>query len=204
MEAMDAPLAPYLYVIAGPNGTGKTTFAETFLPHFAGCGRFVNADWIAKGLSAFEPETVAFRAGRLMLEEIRRLRSEHVSFAFETTLSGKTYLAFIRESRRVGYSVHLIYLWPGTVATTLARIAQRVRLGGHDIPEADVHRRFLRTLQNLFQHYMAAVDSWTIIDNSAGKLVKIAYEMGSQREILVPEAYASLEQMSIGHDSAEG
>jgi len=150
--------SPYVYIIAGPNGAGKTTFAEVFLPHFAGCGRFVNADWIAKGLSAFEPEAAAFRAGRLMLEETRRLKDERVSFAFETTLAGKTYLPFIQELRADGYSVHLIYLWPGSLEATLDRIANRVRLGGHAIPEADVRRRFHRTLHNLFQHYMGAVD----------------------------------------------
>ncbi len=192
--------APYVYIIAGPNGAGKTTFAEEFLPHFAGCGRFVNADWIAKGLSAFEPEAAAFRAGRLMLEEIHRLADEQVSFAFETTLSGKTYLSFIRKLKKKGYSVHLIYLWPGSLQTTLERIVERVRMGGHDIPETDVRRRFLRTLRNLFRHYMQAVDSWTIFDNSAGKLAKIAYAMGRQRDILVRQVYESLLQLSAEDD----
>lgn len=143
---------------------------------------------------------MAFRAGRLLLEEIRRLKAEHASFAFETTLSGKTYLPFIRDLREAGYSVHLIYLWPGSVETTLQRILKRVRLGGHDIPEADVRRRFRRTLRNLFQNYMAAVDSWTIFDNSAGKLDKIAYEVSGQGEILVPAVYTSLLEMSTCHD----
>ena len=106
---MESP-GPYVYIIAGPNGTGKTTFAESFFPRFAHCGRFINADWIAKGLSAFDPHAVAFRAGRIMLEELRRLAEERVSFAFETTLSGKTYLSLISDLQRYGYTVHLIFL----------------------------------------------------------------------------------------------
>ncbi len=191
---------PYVYIIAGPNGAGKTTFAETFLPHFAGCGRFVNADWIARGLAAFQPEAVAFRAGRLLLEEIRRLKDERVSFAFETTLSGKTYLPFIRELRADGYSVHLIYLWPGSMETTLDRIAERVRSGGHDIPEVDVRRRFLRTLRNLFEHYLAAVDSWIIYGNSSGELVRIANELAGELTVLVPDTFARLREWSSAHD----
>src|SRR5687768_1046122 len=103
---------PYVYLVAGPNGSGKTTFARTFLPHFEHCFRFLNADLIASGLAPFAPETVALKAGRLLLEEVRRFENERVSFALETTLSGKTYLSLVERLRRNKYSVHLIYLWP--------------------------------------------------------------------------------------------
>jgi len=155
-----------LYIIAGPNGAGKTTFAREFLPHYAECKQFVNADLIAGGLSPFLPEAAAIRAGRLLLEQIRILSEKKEDFGFETTLSGVTYVPFLRRLKAQGYSIHLFFLWIPSVGIALARIADRVRKGGHDVPEKVVHRRFRKGLYNLFKLYRPLLDSWTLFDNS--------------------------------------
>jgi len=125
-----------LYVIAGPNGAGKTTFARKFLPNYAKCKNFVNADLIAAGMSPFSPETAAVRAGRLMLDEIRFFSERRASFAFETTLSGRTNLRLIHKLRANGYRIHLFFLMVSSIEVALSRIKERVVKGGHDVPEA--------------------------------------------------------------------
>src|SRR5260370_12649857 len=114
-------MSPSVYIIAGPNGAGKTTFAREFLPHYADCKNFINADLIAQGLSPFSPEAAAFAAGRLMIEEIQRLAKRGDDFGFETTLSGTTYLELIRRLRERGYAVHIFFLWVSEVALSLSR-----------------------------------------------------------------------------------
>lgn len=123
-----------IVIIAGPNGAGKTTFAREFLPNEAGCPVFVNADLIAAGLSPFQPQTETFRAGRLMLEEIARHAAEGRNFAFETTLSGRTYLPMISAWRASGFTVKLIFLSLATSEEAIERVAMRVAQGGHDVP----------------------------------------------------------------------
>jgi predicted ABC-type ATPase len=153
-----------ILVIAGPNGAGKTTFARSFLPAEAGCLRFINADLIAAGLSPFAPEAAAVRAGRLMLEEIADCARRGESFAFETTLAGLGYLAHIRLWRAQGYHVSLYFLELPSADFAVARVAQRVRQGGHHIPEEVVRRRFAAGLRNLEQAYKPAVDAWARYD----------------------------------------
>jgi predicted ABC-type ATPase len=160
---------PKLYVIAGPNGSGKTTFAEKFLPHYVDCFEFINADLIAKGLSPFLPAKVAIKAGKILLEQISDCSRRKVDFAFETTLSGKSYLNLFRQAKNHGYALHLFFLWLPTVQLALARIADRVRKGGHDIPECDVRRRFARGLKNLFHVYQPLFDTWSVFDNSTSE-----------------------------------
>lgn len=157
---------PKLYVIAGPNGSGKTTFAEKFLPGYADCFEFINADMIAKGLSPFIPSKVAIKAGKILLDQIADCSRRKVNFAFETTLSGKSYLNLFRRIKQHGYEIHMFFLWIPTVKLALARISDRVRKGGHDIPEHDVRRRFARGLKNLFHAYRPLFDTWSIFDNS--------------------------------------
>ena len=167
---------PQLYIIAGPNGAGKTTFAEEFLPNFADCLEFVNADMIAKGLSPFAPERAAWRAGRLMLEHIAELLQRRVDFAFETTLSGRNYVKTLREARSLGYSTHLFFLWVPSVDLSIARVADRVQRGGHDIPEDVVRRRFNKGIHNLFHYYRPLLTSWMLFDNSSSERHLIATE----------------------------
>lgn len=154
-----------ILIIAGPNGAGKTTFARAFLPEEARCPRFINADLIAAGLSPFAPETAAIRAGRLMLEEIAACVKGDESFALETTLAGLGYVRQIRQWRRQGYHVSLFFLSLPDAETAIARVAERVRQGGHNIPEAVIRRRFAAGLKNLEQSYKAEVDAWAVYDN---------------------------------------
>ena len=154
-------------IIAGPNGAGKTTFAREFLPNEAGCPVFVNADLIAAGLAPFAPEAAAVQAGRLMLAELERHFEAGQSFAFETTLSGRAYLRHISRWQAAGYRVELIFLQLASADEAVARVAQRVKQGGHHIPEPVIRRRFEAGLDNLQSHYAPVVDEWAIYDNSA-------------------------------------
>jgi predicted ABC-type ATPase len=154
-----------IVIIAGPNGAGKTTFAREFLPNEAGCPVFVNADLIAAGIAPFQPEAAAFRAGRLMLEEIARHAAEGRSFAFETTLSGLTYARMIDRWRADGYTVKLIFLSLTSPEEAIARVAMRVRQGGHHIPADTIRRRFEAGLVHFRDTYRARVDFWQLIDN---------------------------------------
>jgi predicted ABC-type ATPase len=153
-------------IIAGPNGAGKTTFAREFLPHEADLPLFINADLIAAGLSPFQPETVAIRAGRLMLEEIDRNAREGRSFAFETTLAGHSYARRIPRWRRAGYSVKLYFLSLNTPEDAVARVAERVRQGGHAVPEDVIHRRFASGVRNFLETYRQLVDYWQWFNNN--------------------------------------
>jgi len=127
---------PNLYIVAGPNGAGKTTFAREFLPNYADCRNFSNVDLIAAGLAPLAPQTAAFRAGRLVLEEIERFANQRADFGFETTLSGRAYLGLIRELKNKGYELHIFFVSMPNVAVALSRIKKRVLLGGHDVPES--------------------------------------------------------------------
>lgn len=156
-------------IIAGPNGAGKTTFAEEFLPKEAGCPRFVNADLIAAGLSPFAPEAAAIKAGRLMIGEILAFVAHRKSFSFETTLSGLNYLRHIGEWRALGYHVSLFFLSLPTADMAIARVAERVRQGGHDVPDAIIRRRFVSGRRNFDDRYRDAVDAWALYDNSGSE-----------------------------------
>ena len=160
---------PAVVAIAGPNGAGKTTFATEYLPNEAACPRFVNADLIAAGLNPFRPEEAAFRAGRLMLEEMEAYARAGRSFAFETTLSGRGHARRIREWRARGYRVRLVFLRLPTPELAIARVARRVALGGHGVPEEAIRRRFFRGWRNFKELYRGLVDDWKLYDN-AGKV----------------------------------
>ena len=153
-------------IIAGPNGAGKTTFAREFLPAEAGLPVFINADLIAAGFSPFAPEAAAFRAGRIMLEEIDRHASEGLSFAYETTLAGHNYLHRIDEWRAKGFAVKLIFLSLSTADEAIARVALRVRQGGHDVAPEVIRRRFAAGMRNFLEVYRTKVDFWQWYDNS--------------------------------------
>jgi predicted ABC-type ATPase len=158
--------AKKIIIIAGPNGAGKTTFARSFLPAEAQLPRFINADLIAAGLAPFAPETAAIKAGRLMLEEIEQCSRRGDSFAFETTLSGLSYLRHIARWRLQGYRVSLFFLTLPNAEIAIARVAERVRQGGHNIPESVIKRRFAAGWRNFERAYRAAVDDWAVYDNT--------------------------------------
>lgn len=155
-----------IIIIAGPNGAGKSTFAREFLPNEADCPIFVNADLIAAGLSPFNPESAARKAGRLMLEEIRQHFKQNHNFAFETTLAGRSYLRMIRDWRNQKYHVKLIFLALGSPDEAIARIAERVAQGGHYVPDDVVHRRFAAGLFNFETLYRHEVNVWRRYNNS--------------------------------------
>lgn len=165
---------PNLYIIAGCNGSGKTTASFTILPEILKCREFVNADEIARGLSPFQPEKVAIQAGKLMLRRIAELMHEKVDFAIETTLSTKTYLHTIKNARENGYEISLIFLWLENVQLAIDRVAFRVQKGGHNIPNDVVRRRYERGLFNFFNYFKFEVDNWSLFDNSQIPLKIIA------------------------------
>jgi predicted ABC-type ATPase len=162
----ELPSTKKIVIVAGPNGAGKTTFAREYLPQEADCPTFINADLIAAGLSPFQPDLAALRAGRLMLEELDRYAAEGRNFAFETTLSGRTYVRKIAAWRAAGYHIKLIYLGLSTPDEAVVRVAERVRQGGHDIPEPTIRRRFAAGLKNFLDVYRHRVDYWLWLDNS--------------------------------------
>lgn len=183
---------PNVYIIAGPNGAGKTTFAREFLPNFADCKNFINADLIAQGVSPFAAEEVAFRAGRLMLEEIERYAERGESFGFETTLSGRSYVSMIHQLKKRGYKVHFFFLWVPTVHLALTRVRARVLEGGHDVPQAVIRRRFDRSIRNFLLRYRSLGASWMLFDNSGATPSVVAFEKGTGPRIMNREIYDSL------------
>ena len=165
---------PNLYIIAGCNGAGKTTASYTVLPEMLNCQEFVNADNIAAGISPFNPTSVAVRAGRIMLSRIDELMDEGADFAFETTLSTKSYVSLIKEARALGYKITLVYFWLASPEEAMARVATRVSKGGHDIPQDVIKRRYYGGINNLFKLYQPICDYWLIVNNTNGKSEFIA------------------------------
>lgn len=155
-----------LYIISGCNGAGKTTASYTVLPEILDCREFVNADEIARGLSPFNPESVAVEAGRLMLSRIEELLSRNESFSIETTLATKSYINLVHRAQTQGYTVQLLFFWLNSPELALQRIAERVAKGGHNIPEPIARRRYVAGINNLFKLFMSEVDYWDIYDNS--------------------------------------
>lgn len=153
-------------VIAGPNGAGKTTFAREYLTKYAQVIPFINADLIASGLSPLRPQAASVAAGKLVLREIDRMMTERVSFAFESTLSGLTYAKRLARLKKAGYEVEIVFLQLPTPVLALQRIVSRVKQGGHNVPAADVRRRFKRGWENFQNVYRPLADSWAVYDNS--------------------------------------
>ncbi len=157
---------PNLYIIAGCNGAGKTTASFNVLPQILNCKEFVNADEIAKGLSPFCPESVAFQAGKLMLERIETLMGEGVSFAIETTLATRSYKNLVFRAKEKGYVVSLLFFWLESPEMACERVAKRVAEGGHNIPIETIYRRYYLGLENFFKIFMPIVDFWALYDNN--------------------------------------
>lgn len=173
---------PHVIVIAGSNGSGKSTAAPTLLKDTVHINDFVNADVIAQGLSAFQPEKAAMQAGRIMLDRIKTLAEENSDFAFETTLASRTFAGGIKKWKKRGYRFHLVFLWLKDVELAISRVADRIKMGGHSVPEETIRRRYKAGLMNFFNLYCPIADSWQLYDNSdADELSLIALK--SQDEV---------------------
>ena len=186
---------PKLYIIAGCNGAGKTTASYTVLPEMLGCREFVNADEIARGLSPFNPSSVAIEAGRLMLQRMDDLLHDGADFAFETTLATRSYVKFIESAHAKGYFVTLLYFWLPSPELAIERVAMRVQQGGHFIPSDVVRRRYRNSLHNLTSLYTPVCDLWAIYDNNAAdvEIRKIASgERDKHIRIEEPTLYAQI------------
>lgn len=190
------PANPNCYIIAGPNGAGKTTFATEFLPRFANCRNFINADLIARGLSPFDPDAGMLRAGRTVLERIAEFTEARTGFAFETTLSGRSYVPLLRGVKKAGFRLHMFYLWIPSPDLALLRIRDRVESGGHNVPERDVRRRFGRTLGNLFTLYRPLLDTLRFFDNSSDEPRLIFRDVAGKTDVLDLILYEKLFQQS--------
>ena len=175
---------PTLYIIAGCNGAGKTTASMTLLPEILNCKEFVNADSIASGLSPFQPETVSFEAGRLMIRRMNELMKQGETFAVETTLSSRHYLHFIRKCREAGFKTALIFYWLSSLQLAKQRVKLRVLKGGHGIPNDVIERRYHKGLENFFSLYKNTVDQWTFLDNSMTEPIPIAQRVTNNNEVI--------------------
>lgn len=172
-----------IYIIAGCNGAGKTTASFAILPEMLDCKEFVNADEIARGLSPFQPDTVAFEAGRIMLRRIDELMETGATFAFETTLATKSYSGKIKQAQRLGYKVTLLFFWLDSIELAIDRVATRVSEGGHNIPPDVIARRYKGGIRNLFSIYLPIVDEALIFDNTTA--AELIAEKTKESELIV-------------------
>lgn len=165
---------PDVIVLAGPNGAGKSTASEVLLRESMNVTEFVNADVIARGLSAFDPDGVSMAAGRIMLTRLRELAAERRDFAFETTLASRSFAPWLKQLIETGYSLKLFFFWLPSAEMAVRRVAERVRTGGHSVPEDAIRRRYERGMDNLFEFYLPIADEWFVIDSSIGGGAEIA------------------------------
>lgn len=179
---------PNLYIISGCNGAGKTTASFTILPEMLNCKEFVNADEIAKGLSPFQPESVSFQAGRIMLERIEELVNSGIDFAFETTLTTLSYVNTIKIAREKGYTITLLFFWLNDVNLAIERVKIRVSEGGHNIPEETIRRRYFRGANNLINKFIEYCDLWIVIDNSSKPFNFVAEGQGNTQILIHDES----------------
>ena len=189
---------PNLYIIAGCNGAGKTTASFNALPKMFDCKEFVNADEIARGISPFQPEKVAIQAGKIMLNRIEELLSRKTDFAIETTLTTTTYTKTIERAKASGYQVTLLFFWLNSVEIAIDRVKQRVKEGGHDIPEETIRRRYKRGIDNLLNIFSDICDNYLILDNSEGDSILISRKSGPFVEITNKKLFQQLKTQSNG------
>ncbi len=196
MNTSAPPKKPTVVVVAGPNGAVNSTAAPYLLKGALGVLEFVNADQIAVGLSAYAPESVAFEAGRIMLRRLHELAQSGSSFAFESTLSSRTFAKFLRDCKARGYRVVLFYVTLPSADLAVQRVALRVRQGGHNIPANDIRRRFQRSLSNLFELYLPLSDRWSVLDNAGGRIETIASGTPRRTSVKDPEKWLLLRSIA--------
>jgi predicted ABC-type ATPase len=180
---------PNVVILAGPNGAGKSTSAPAVVAELLAAGAFVNADVIARGLSGFDPDSVAFQAGRIMLQRLEELAAQRADFAFETTLASRSFAPFVRQLRDGGYRTRLVYVWVESADLCIRRVHARYEAGGHFVAEDIVRRRYERSLLNFFSLYRPLADEWQVYDNSSG-----------ERPVLVAEGHST--QAAVIHERA--
>jgi predicted ABC-type ATPase len=168
--------APNVIVLVGPNGAGKSTISNSLIRVQFGCAHYVNADTIARGLSAFDVESMALKAGRIMLQHLHELAEARADFAFETTLASKTFAPWIAELKAAGYQFHLVFLWLSSAEVAINRVRCRVREGGHNIPEETIRRRYERGVENFFRLFRPLANSWSLYDHSDPKKSRLIAE----------------------------
>jgi predicted ABC-type ATPase len=183
---------PSIVIVAGPNGAGKSTVAPALLHGALAVDEFVNADVIASGLSAFDPESAAIAAGRVMLARLHELAEQRVSFAFETTLASRTFAPWLRDLKASGYEIHMLFLWLPSAEFALDRVADRVRAGGHDVPAETVRRRYRASLRNFFGLYEPLLSAWRLYDSSGLKPALIAERLEAEALRVYDEAVWTL------------
>ena len=190
-------MKPTCWIIAGPNGAGKTTFAMQYLPQVARCDHFINADLIAAGLSPLAPEREQAAAGRLLLREVAACVDRRTSFALETTLAGRGYLKLVERLRAEGWRVELIYLALPDREMSHRRVAERVAHGGHNIPAADIERRFGRSLRHLLHDFGHRVDFCQCFMNSGPAPELVFEQAGARRDVRHAVYYQQLLKESV-------
>ena len=191
-----ATSSPRVVVFAGPNGAGKSTHADAILAAL-GIENFVNADYIARGLSGRNTDAVAFEAGRIMLRRLRKLGEARADFAFESTLSSRSFAHFLQGLKAEGYAVAIYYFSLANAQLAVRRVKLRVALGGHAVPADIVKRRFGRSLQNFFQLYIPLADEWALFDNSsAQRALPVATQFANQLTITEAATWHNLQKLS--------
>ena len=187
---------PTAIVLGGINGAGKTTASRSLLANTLKVLTFVNADVIAQGLSGFDPNSAAVEASRIMLERLRELAERRANFAFETTLAARSYAKWLRELSATGYAVRLFYFWLGSADAAVARVAQRVRMGGHAVPEETIRQRYNRSVRNFFSLYRPLADEWQVYDNSRGEgpRLVVSGDRAGNESILLPEVWGAMQK----------
>lgn len=192
---MSSDRPPVIYLISGPNGAGKTTFAKEFLPS-AHVVEFLNADLLAAGLSPLQPGAMAVRSARMILARWRELLAMRRDFAFESTLSGRTYATMLAEAKAAGYRIRIAYLWLPHVRISLRRVRQRVLTGGHHVPERDVRRRFIPSLVNFFRRYRPLADEALLFDAASHPPRLIARWAAGEKDVINQKTYEAIERQA--------
>jgi predicted ABC-type ATPase len=187
---------PTCFIIAGPNGAGKTTFALRYLPQIAGCRNFVNGDLIAYGLSPFDSLSAQYEAGRLFLNQIYANIEKRVDFAFETTLAGRSQISLLKKLRQDGWQIVLFFLWIPDAAFSKRRVSERVKHGGHDVPDDTIYRRFPRIMHNFIKIYIPLCDKIFCYDNSGMNPVPVFERYGKEQRIFIQDKYKRILRQS--------
>ena len=186
---------PRVIVFAGPNGAGKSTHADAILAKL-GIETFVNADYIARGLSGRNTDSVAFEAGRIMLTRLKDLAAAKHDFAFESTLSSRSFAPFLRQLKSQGYEVAIYYFSLASSSLAVRRVKLRVAMGGHDVPVDTIRRRFSRSLHNFSTLYIPLADQWAVFDNTVtAKATLVATQEGDNLQIKEPKLWLKLQNL---------